>query len=69
MFRRQSLVFEELQFALRKPDQPAQEITDDHILILNKIKLAITSGNPFQSNGTDTTKDDSDSLDDSSEFE
>ena len=41
LLRRQTLVFEEMQSALKIADSPDQVFTDDQILILNKIRKAI----------------------------
>ena len=44
-----------------KQDQPAAAFTDDQIRILNKIRTAISQGDPFKNTGEDTTKEETES--------
>ena len=52
-----------------KQDQPAAAFTDDHIRILNKIRTAISQGDPFKNTGEDTTKEETESDQEESDFE
>ena len=67
--RRQTEIFDAAQLALASANAAVeQEFTADQIQILDKIRKAITQGNPFGGDG-ETTREQTESEDEESDFD
>lgn len=71
LIRRQELEFEQMHSALNQNQEEALKVfTDDQINILDKIRKAISQGDPFKGTASsETTKEETDSDGQASDFE